>query len=134
MWVRNREGVDERPVDVVQSDLAIEAAVMSKRQGSADHEVHAVGQRRDALPRLPTAKERSRAPSSVHSFAMCRPAPLDDEALLREPGSTATAVTYGVRVDIAHARAVAPHLATDPSAPVKTRPSGAAAEHVHRHR
>ena len=40
----------------------------------ADHKVHAVGQRRDAEhPVVPTSKVRSRAPSSVHSFAVPSP-------------------------------------------------------------
>ena len=77
-----REGVDERPVDVVQPNLVARVA-------EADHKVHAVGQRRDAVHGGAHRVGRSRAPSSAHSFAVpsCEP-PLTKRAA---PGSTATA-------------------------------------------
>ena len=80
------EGVDERPVDVVQPDLALLSSALQSRPQSA---------RRRAAPRRSgcrrgrfTSKVRSRAPSSVHSFAVRSSEPLTKRA---PPGSTATA-------------------------------------------
>ena len=82
------EGVDVRPVDVVQPDLL----------PKADHKVHAVGQRRDAIhpdrpTALPTSNVRSSSPPKVNSFAVPSFEPLTKRA---PPGSTATAVTSRV--------------------------------------
>ena len=74
------EGVDERPVDVVRQDLAVE---------KADHEVHAVGQRRCSTRRrhlegaLESAVERPQLRG--------RRRDADERA---PPGSTATATTH----------------------------------------
>ena len=77
------EGVDERPVDVVQPDVLLIGA----RQGRPQSARRRAAPRRTA-PRLPTSKVRSRAPSSVHSFAVPSSEPLTKRA---PPGSTATA-------------------------------------------
>ena len=114
------EGVDERPVDVVQPDVALVLAHVK-----ADHKVHAVGQRRDAVHvPPPTSKVRSRAPSSVHSFAVPSSETLTKRA---PPGSTATAIVCAWMV---RSHAPSRHTLTVLSSePVMTRPSGAAATH-----
>ena len=102
------EGVDERPVDVVQPCRPCIVVAPAK----ADHKVHAVGQRRGADRHSPQiegalecAVERPQLCGAVVP-ALTKRAP---------PGSTATALMRGcwmrlVRFDGALARAVAPHL------------------------
>ena len=79
------EGVDERPVDVVQPDLALVGA-----DAKADHKVHAVGQRRDGLTR-----RRNAHLEGALELAVERPQlrGLSIEPLTKRapPGSTATA-------------------------------------------
>ena len=116
--------MDERPVDVVLPDVALVGAAIPRTIATkADHKVHAVGQRATQSTVLPTWKVRSRAPSSVHSFAVMSLEPLTKRAL---PGSTATAQIARVCAVMALARAVA-HTLTSPLEPVMTRPSGVAA-------
>ena len=115
--VRN-EGVDERPVDVVQ----LERVCFLKVGVKADDKVHAVGQRRDANTKSVILKVRSSTPSIVHSFAavVVRPA---EEA--RAAGSTASPSMSRVRCELA--RPLRQILMVLSNEPVITRSSGTAA-------
>ena len=74
---------------------------------------------------LPFLKVRSSAPSSVQSFTVQSVETLTKRA---PPGSTATAITWASWPSMVHTHASSRHTLTMPlSAPVMTRPPGAAA-------
>ena len=98
------EGVDERPVDVVQPDVALVAVA------KADHKVHAVGQRRDVHQYIAATFEGAleRAVERPQLRGAVGRAPAEEARSARQhrhrpdPGL--------VCLDGAPARAVAPHL------------------------